>query len=520
MTLAHHRLAVLFVTGAVVLGLEVLASRIMTPYFGVSLYIWAGILTITLVCLAFGYDLGGRWSAAADLLEGRFALCLGVGAASLPAAAFVYPFLLPNLARFDLILGSFVSGAVLMAVPLVALSALNPLLVALRRRRGGDGGAGRVYFVSTLGSVAGVLVTAFVLIPNLSNRSGLLVLGGVLAVLAVLEAVPSRNRRRRLPGAVLGAAAGALSLGLWLAQPGLGRVAEMGVERWRLIDERHSLFGSIKVVEIIGGPDGFARLFFQEGLPQAKYDAQHRSLFVFDHMLTTLARHARPEATGALVVGLGAGTVPRLLSQAGAAVEVVEINPEAVVVARRHFGFPDTIPVRIADARTFVAGCRDRFDVVVLDAFHGDGMPVHLLTREFFADLARCARRDGALIINTFRDGQDPRSFDGLVATLRTAFAAVWTFTLDDSLTNAFLLASNGPLPDAYADARPAGTPTAFVRATLREFLENARRIGPGDLSDVPPVDDESNVFPVLYAEAFLRFRRDVVHWAPPEMLW
>src|SRR4030042_3143265 len=52
----------IFITGAVTLSLEVLASRIMTPYFGVSLYIWAGILSITLIFLALGYRLGGQMS--------------------------------------------------------------------------------------------------------------------------------------------------------------------------------------------------------------------------------------------------------------------------------------------------------------------------------------------------------------------------------------------------------------------------------------------------------------------------
>ena len=69
--------AVLFLSGAAILALELLASRIMTPYFGVSLYIWTGILSITLVSLALGYWAGGRISGharAADRLAGLYAL--------------------------------------------------------------------------------------------------------------------------------------------------------------------------------------------------------------------------------------------------------------------------------------------------------------------------------------------------------------------------------------------------------------------------------------------------------------
>ena len=52
----------IFVTGAAILALQLLASRIMAPFFGVSLYIWTGILSITLLCLASGYYVGGIYS--------------------------------------------------------------------------------------------------------------------------------------------------------------------------------------------------------------------------------------------------------------------------------------------------------------------------------------------------------------------------------------------------------------------------------------------------------------------------
>ena len=51
---------IIFISGAAILALELLASRIMTPYFGVSLYIWTGILSITLVALSVGYWTGGK----------------------------------------------------------------------------------------------------------------------------------------------------------------------------------------------------------------------------------------------------------------------------------------------------------------------------------------------------------------------------------------------------------------------------------------------------------------------------
>ncbi|MGH8623064.1 MAG: fused MFS/spermidine synthase, partial [Burkholderiales bacterium] len=89
--------AILFLSGAAVLALELLASRIMTPYFGVSLYIWTGILSITLVALALGYFAGGRLAVGrrsagnAARLTLLFALMPAVASLAIAAACLGYP---------------------------------------------------------------------------------------------------------------------------------------------------------------------------------------------------------------------------------------------------------------------------------------------------------------------------------------------------------------------------------------------------------------------------------------------
>src|SRR4030043_1150928 len=126
-----HYEALIFITGAVTLSLEVLASRIMTPYFGVSLYIWAGILSITLIFLALGYQLGGQMSQR----RGKEALPLSLlsaplwAALSIVVAAAIYPVVFPWLSTPNLIMASFLGGTILLALPLVVLSAMNPLLI-------------------------------------------------------------------------------------------------------------------------------------------------------------------------------------------------------------------------------------------------------------------------------------------------------------------------------------------------------------------------------------------------------
>ena len=200
----------IFVTGAAILALQLIASRIMAPFFGVSLYIWTGILSITLLCLAVGYYVGGLYSRnkPKERLHAVFYFIPALSSFALLTSALVYPITLGPLARISLLGGTFVSSIILLSAPLVAMSALNPILVAIERsatENQGDAGAGWVFFVSTIGSVFGVIVAAFCLIPNFSNQLSILMIAATLGILTLGGLTIHRNlpRRSRVTGSVL-----------------------------------------------------------------------------------------------------------------------------------------------------------------------------------------------------------------------------------------------------------------------------------------------------------------------------
>ena len=273
----------LFLSGAAVLALELLASRIMTPYFGVSLYIWTGILSITLIALALGYWAGGRLAdsrrAAGNVarLASLFALMPAIASFAIVAACSAYPWLFPLLAGANLVLGAFAACLFLLFVPLFAASAMNPLLVAILLARGGgrpgDAGAGTVFFVSTLGSVAGVLATAFGLIHYLSNFSATLAVALALALLSLIAAIrpPAPLAARGGLGLAGAAATVVAALMLWQADAYIGRMwpAAYGGRSWQVETSFRSLFGTVKILRSAPDDSGrFARIYFQDGLVQ------------------------------------------------------------------------------------------------------------------------------------------------------------------------------------------------------------------------------------------------------------
>jgi spermidine synthase len=354
-----------------------------------------------------------------------------LAALAIVAACLAYPFVFPALAGWSLVLGAFAACLVLLFVPLVVSSAMNPLLVAIALRRArehaGDAGAGRVFFVSTIGSVAGVLVTAFVLIPHLSNFASTLAVALTLALLSLVVALASAVPLKGRPAAIIsaGVALVAATALLWNADAYTGRQGPFayGGATWRLEASYGSLFGTVKILRTDAERESklFYRMYFHDGLVQNTVDSQGRSESFYTYALEALAYAYRPQPAAALALGLGAGMVPTRLARRGVAVEVVEIDPNSLRVAQQYFGFdPAAARVHHVDARTFVQNCPRRYDVVIVDLFHGDGTPDYLVTREFFRGLRECMAADGVAVFNTFADLDHPAAYAHFLATLRS----------------------------------------------------------------------------------------------------
>ncbi len=527
---------ILFISGGAVLSLELLASRILTPYFGVSLYIWTGILSITLVALALGYWAGGKLAAGKNariqvsrLLQ-LYALMPAIAAFAIVASCLVYPHLFPRLATADLVLGAFAACLALLFIPLVAASAMNPLLIAIllvrADGRAGDAGAGGVFFVSTLGSVVGVLVTAFGLIPYVSNFSATLAVALLLALLsAAIAARPPVPMPAR--GGLALAAAGATlaaALMLWLADAYIGRMwpANFGGRTWQVEARMSSLFGTVKILRSTPDSDGrFARLYFQDGLVQNTVGSDGRSLSFYTYALEALtyAFHPRPES--ALVLGLGAGIVPMRLASHGVAVEAVEIDPASLAAATRFFGFDASrVRVHLADARTQLKRCARTYDVVIVDLFHGDGTPDYLITRDFFADLRRCLGPGGVAVFNTFADLQHPAPYAHLLATLRTELPYIALYRPDwpgAAHINSFIVAAANALPEPK-DPRLDYVPPQHSEA-LAAMLVQPQALHRGLLKDGEIVTDARNRAVHDVAAGQLVYRRSIVEVVPPAFL-
>lgn len=440
--------AVVSLSGAAVLVLEILGTRVLGPFYGVSLFLWSALISVTLAALACGYALGGRLASRNP----------GAGTLStILLAAGVWVLAVPWI-RTPVVhaaAGAGLQGAVLIAavllffVPLALLGMVSPYAIRLASRSVEEVGrvSGDLFAVSTLASVLAAVATGFWLIPTLGVTKLLLVVAGALFLAAALARAGAGSRAGAIVVLVVGAG---LAAGSWLKPvalpPGVLAAEESPYAELRVID--HHAFRYLLI-------DGGAHTVFdrETGVPYQAY---------------VYAAELAADITGKnlgrlLLVGLGGGGTAEVFSRRGWDVDAVEIDPEIPALARRYFGLkPQHAHVFIDEGRRFLQRSRDRYDVILFDAFGSASIPFHLVTREAFAEAKARLAPGGILALNVETVGwQDPLAH-ALVATLRTQFAHVTALPTGEppnQLGNEILMASDRPLeldPDLLGD--PVGT--------------------------------------------------------------
>lgn len=490
--LRRYLLATAAVTGAAVMVVEILGAKLLAPYFGTSHFVWTAQIGVTLLALAVGYALGGAWADRAPHPAWIYAGLLVAAAWLCGVVLWIEPIAYACL-RFELAAGSLLGSAVLFFVPLALLATVSPFFARVLTQSLDRVGrnVGRLIALGTLGSVAGTALISYVIIPRVPNSVSLYGCAAVLAATA-LGYFAGWGRTGLAPAAVAG---GVALLGglVGTTRPPFG-----DLDGWRELYRGNSNFGLLQVIESEGGT---RRYYLNDLLTQNSYDtAERQSVSLFTHMLHGLGRAYAERVEDVLCIGMGVGIVPMQFAREGARVDVVEINPAVVPLARRFFDFePDRVRLTIGDGRYFLVRATNRYDVIVLDAFLGDSSPSHLMTREAFAAMRRCLNPGGVLVMNTISDLGPGRDFlvASLARTLGVVFREVRVHAAGNG--NIFLVASDQPGLAPRREPDFARMPDS-VRFWAEEAFRGVRQV---DLSHGRVLTDDFN--PVEFHDAVNR---------------
>jgi spermidine synthase len=484
-----------FSVGAASLGAEIAAARLLAPYFGASTIIWANTIATVLVALSVGYAVGGRLADRRADLGGLCVIVLAAGVL-LAIVPFVSdPFLREAVKALGALsvggfLGSLAAVLVLVAVPVLLLGMVAPYANRLAVDRVADTGTvtGRLYAISTAGSLAGTFLAALLLIPLIGTHRTFLVFAAVLAVTAAFGAGSWRFLLV------------ALAIAALMAIPPAAVGAD--VAGARVIYSAETQYQSARVLEF---PSGERWLQLNEGV--AIHSLYRPGSYLTggywdDFLVLPFASRASPVRRIA-ILGDAAGTVARAYGHyfPRTRVDAVEIDGELTSIGKRYFGLrgPD-LHLYTADARPWLEMSRARYDAIFLDAYRQPYIPFYLVTREFYALIRDHLTPGGTVIINV---GHVPGSdaLEKVVSdTLRAVFGVVGRDVVSDS--NSLVVASSAPMAFGrlVTPAPPVPRDLAPVAEGVAARMAPALRGGAVYTDDKAPVEWLTDLSILRYA--------------------
>ena len=410
------------VTGAIVMALEILGSRLLAPVFGNSLFVWGALIGIILAAMSSGYAFGGwasdRYRVAAVLAW----LLLGSGAWTVlmswmgQAAIFKVATLIE-----DQRWGPSLAACVLLAPPAFGLSGVMPALLRLAVVDMGYLGrhTGSMIALSTVGSLAGTWGTAFFLLSWLGTQTLVASLGMLQLLLGLLWLQQGSGKVSKMTGVFL---TGLLMLSWQLfgqAPPVAG-----------LVHQEDSPYQQVRVRD----DDLFRYLVLDRTWHAVMWRSDPTTLFLPYSQLMVAAVALAPEPKRGLILGHGGGSLAKWLAQVWPELEldVVEFDPAVVRMAEEYFEYhpPANHHVFVKDARVFLRDTKVTYDVIWVDAFARHLIPFHLTTVEFFSELRSRLNPNGVLTLNLASSGEggDLQRANAVVQTLKTAFPTIESF--------------------------------------------------------------------------------------------
>ncbi|HRE48116.1 MAG TPA: fused MFS/spermidine synthase [Aggregatilineales bacterium] len=525
MPLRGYLYLAVFSSGMTTLAIELTASRLLGNIFGTSNLIWANVIGLMLLYLTAGYFIGGRladrsptpvrlyqimaWGAFFSGIVPIVARPL-LSAAGAAVVGFQVGVALP----------SFVVVLVLFALPVTLLGCVSPFAIRLAVTDLAEAGkvSGRIYAISTLGSLIGTFLPVLWLIPEAGTTRTFLYFSLYLLLVA-------------LGGLLLSGAVGRRAA-LWLAwQPPLlilltALTLSSGLrpppEARRLLYEHDSAYNYIQVTELtapigrlvngVWAPlwaVGTRELYLNEGQGVHSIYTPGGGFYggTWDMFLAAPFFNAPPYTPDDMhrlaVIGAAAGTISTQYTAVfGEDVTITgfEIDPTIIEVGRRYFGMTQpNVTVIAEDGRVGLRGTAGKFDVIAMDAYRVPYVPWHLTTVEFFQEVSDKLSNRGAAVINVGRAGADRRLVEAITATLLIVFPTVHTIDVPDSF-NTILVATRVETTPANLAANRAILPTGSD-PLLRQALETAAaNVAPTVRGDLIFTDDRAPVETLINA--------------------
>jgi predicted membrane-bound spermidine synthase len=427
---------IVFISGAAVLAAEILGAWILGPFYGVSLFLWSALITVTLAALSLGHAAGGRW---ADKNATRSRLCTlvaGAGAWLLLIPWIKQPLLVLTEAlglRFALLVSAFL----LFAPPLTLLGMIWPYAIRLRASALSEVGrsVGSLYAATMVGGIASFLFVEFFLLPHLGVNRSILTIGAVLLITAMINFAANKKSKAATLITIVFLLLAALAV--WKMPPAL--------TNHNFAATAQSEFADLRVLDTDEGRHLLVNGEIKTIVDTTSWESHSPEVAVMD-----IPKYFFYMPGKMLLFGLGGGAVAKNYFRAGFSVDAVENDPVVIKLASQYFGLKAAeAKLFEIDGRQFLRANEKSYDIIIINAAGSSNFPLRLLTVEAFGLMAAHLDSAGILAVNVKTVGWDDIIVSAMAATLRQRFAETLALPIAEppnQVGNVILLASNRKL--------------------------------------------------------------------------
>lgn len=409
-----------FLSGAVVMMLELTGSRILAPFVGTSTFIWTSLIGVILASLSLGYYHGGK-KADTNPSYQRLSQILLLAGICIGTVAVVNQTILDVLASFlpGIRWTAALSACILFGPPAYLLGMVSPLAVRIRMTDIATSGStiGNLYALSSLGSILGTFLVGFYLMAVTGSRNILF----LLSILCILLAALNFRSKEQMTALVIFLLA---PLATSFGSNSLLKIRDTEYNAVQVITAPHP-YPESPMCRILKVSNEYSSGVYLNS-----------DSLAFPYMnYYKLMYHFHPDPNQVLLIGGGACSVPRYFQvrDPEMKMDVLEIDPALTRIGIKEFGFrPDSNKVTInEDGRIFLNQNKKKYDAILGDAYQSlFSIPFHLVSREAIEKMAYSLNPDGILLINMLSPvkGEHQELFHSMIKTCRSVFPSVRAF--------------------------------------------------------------------------------------------
>ncbi len=422
---------IVFLSGAIGMGLELIAARVLSPYVGSSNVVWTSIIGIILVSMSLGYWIGGK--RADKEANGNVLSRLLLGSALFTS---IIPLLETIVVRefagivSNLIVAAILCAIIVFSIPSFILAMISPFAVKMKSMQETEIGSlsGRISSLSTIGSITGTFLMGFVLIPNIGVTNINIGITILLVVMSIL-ARDDINKKYILSTISLVVVMIILMfIGKWvfkLANP-------------EILVDTDSQYSRIWVKQVNTAKTTYKTLQVDTGL-ESYIDTETGEMGAMYLRYYDLFEYLNKDAKSTLMIGGAAYTYPihYLQKYQDKTIDVVEIDEKMTQIAEEQFGLnakDKRLKIYTQDGRSYLNYSENKYDTILIDAFKGLNAPFELTTYEALVHAKNMLNDNGIVLTNIISslEGEDTDFIEYEYATYKAVFDDVKIFQVQD----------------------------------------------------------------------------------------